>query len=78
MEEEIEFLFKGDIQRLALHPDDIVVLKFATRLRPEQVQHIQELMRAKVPQSNQVLILDANADVGVICPTENSDVPCTR
>ncbi len=64
---EIQYL--GDVQRLELRPDDIIVLFVADNLNPQNVLRIEKQVEENIP-GHKVLVLVGEMKIGVMSPTE--------
>lgn len=63
-----EIRFLGDVQKLTLAPDDIVVLKTAIVVSGEQAEHLRQALKRELGEDRKVLILPAGLEIGVLSP----------
>lgn len=63
MDDRVRYL--GDVQRLQLKPDDVLVVKLATRLNEETRTRLVAHLEATLP-NQRVLVLDPGMDLGVL------------
>jgi hypothetical protein len=67
--EEPEVRYLGDVQRLALAPDDVVVIRCREHISCEQSERLRELARKTLGVDRKVLILCGGLEIGVLAPT---------
>lgn len=68
MSADPEIRFLGDVQRLHLADDDIVVIKVPDRLSAEIAARMMERVRSVLGRDRTVLVLDGGIDIGVVAP----------
>lgn len=68
MSEEPQVRFLGDVERLALKPDDVLVLRTSIPLTRETTERIRDHIASIVGQDRKVLILEHGMEVGVLAP----------
>jgi hypothetical protein len=59
-----------EIQRMALHPEDIIVLRFEQKLRASDVEDIRERLTRLLGVPNKILILDKGARLDIVAPED--------
>lgn len=69
MKAEAEIRFLGDVQRLELGPDDILVLKMPGRVTGEMADRIREHFAKLLGNERKIIILDNGCEIGVLTPT---------
>jgi hypothetical protein len=65
MDDQDQIRYLGDVQRLALQPGDIVVLKFAGAISAETHCRLKAMVKNELP-GHKVLILDSGMEIGVL------------
>lgn len=68
MSEQANIRFLGDVERLVLKPDDIVVLKTNVRLSAEQAGHIQAHCKTVLGEDRKILVISAGIEIGILAP----------
>ena len=62
-----ELLAVTDVERLALGPGDILVLKYPERLTEVEFEEIGNRIRAVIPDPNtKIIVLEAGLDISVL------------
>jgi len=59
-----------EIRRLELRPEDILVLRVAKNLRPDQLIDLKEQAQAALGVPNKIVVLSAGMQLDVLAPTE--------
>ena len=67
-EENIRYL--GDVQRLTLGPNDIVVLTVGSRISTETALRLKTWMQDAIGTGNKVVVIDSDIKVGVLAAPE--------
>jgi hypothetical protein len=62
--------FIGDMQRLKLEPEDIVVLSLEHDVTKEMAERLREMVKAVVGADREVLILSGGIKIGVLAKEE--------
>lgn len=65
MSDEKEVTYLGDVQRLCLNADDIVVLSTDKVISQEQARQLRDQVGTVIP-GHKVLVLDASMKIGVM------------
>jgi hypothetical protein len=63
--EEIKYL--GDVQRLELKPDDIIVLKSSVKLKQSAAVGMKVYIENQFP-GHRCIVLDEGMDIGILSP----------
>lgn len=70
MSETPEINFLGDLTRLQLKPDDVLVLRTPHPLSSEHVARIREHFATVLGQDTKVLFLGPGFELGVLAPQD--------
>lgn len=62
-DQEIRYL--GDVQRLSLHPGDVIVLKVTGKVSEEMGRHLKGTMENVMP-GHKCLVLESGMEIGLI------------
>lgn len=65
MAEDVEVRFLGDVQRLTLKSDDVIVISTERSISSHVAEHIHELVALKFP-GHKVLVLSDGLKIGVV------------
>lgn len=70
MSEEPQVRFLGDVERLALEPRDILVIKVPEHISMETMERIKQAVADVAGQERKVLVLSGGMELGVLAPQE--------
>ena len=65
---ELEVKFVGDLQRMSLHPDDILVLSLSSKVLPDQAEVLTRHIKRLIGTDNRVVILEDGMKLEVVTP----------
>lgn len=65
-EQQLAIRFIGDMQRLKLEPDDVVVLSLENDVPKEMAERLREMVKAVVGADHEVIILSGGIKLGVL------------
>lgn len=66
----LEIELKGEIQKLALQPDDALVLKVDGHVSADMAERIHDHLRRQFGPHRRILILERGMELEVLEPTE--------
>lgn len=65
---ELEVKFVGDLQRMSLRPDDILVLSLSSQILPDQAEVLTRQIKRLIGTDNQVVILEDGMKLEIVTP----------
>lgn len=68
MIDEAEIRYLGDVQRLALKPGDIVVVKLQGRVDAHTIARIRDHMSKELGGEHKVIVLAEGVEIGILSP----------
>lgn len=69
MSRDREINYIGDVQRLQLAPDDILVLKVRGAVPTEMAERLRNVIREVLGEPDRkVMVLDNSVEIGVLAP----------
>lgn len=64
-----ELLDVTEVERLALGPGDMVVIKVPVRLSDDEYAELSSQIRAVIPEPTKILVFEAGVDISVLRAT---------
>lgn len=55
-----------DIKRLAIYPGETLVVRLRDRATREEVAHVSEVLKGKLPEGVKLLVTTSNVDLSVV------------
>lgn len=69
MSADPEVRFLGDVERLELGADDVLVIKVSSVLSAGLASRIKEVIRSELGKDRRVLVLESGMQIGILSPT---------
>ena len=73
MPDEPEIRYLGDVQRLTLAPEDIIVLKTTLPVHAEAAKRLREMVQSQFGENRKVLVLSDGLEIGLLSPQPASE-----
>jgi hypothetical protein len=61
-----ELLAVTEVERLALGPGDMLIVKVPTRLNDEEFEELGNRIRAAIPEPTKILVFEGGTDISVL------------